>query len=135
FGICLGLQEINACQGGDLEIGFKFKEGIEHMMIPHPVETKPGSVLNRLFGDTFIVNSRHNRRVNTFGTELKITATADDGRVIEAIEHESLPISGVEWHPERMRSDIPEAPEGPDMTPLFKWFIDECVKDSESRKR
>ncbi|MDR2096718.1 MAG: gamma-glutamyl-gamma-aminobutyrate hydrolase family protein [Treponema sp.] len=135
LGICLGFQEINIFQGGDLENNFKFKEGKEHMMIPHAIKTEKGSVLNNLFGDSFIINSRHNRRINKLGAELKITATADDGRVIEAIEHESLPIIAFEWHPERMRSELPEAPEGPDMTPLFMYFVDLAKKAAAARKR
>ncbi len=53
---------------------------------------------------------------------------ADDGKTIEAIEHETLPIYCFQFHPERMRGDVPDPPFGPDSTPLFKWFGDKCLE-------
>lgn len=127
LGICLGLQVINVEMGGTLITNFKFQESIEHMMIEHEVTTTEGSLLRELFGERFWVNSRHNRRIGELGKELIVTATSPDG-VIEAIEHESLPIYAVEWHPERMRGDITDPPCGPDMSPLFERFIAICAK-------
>ena len=50
--------------------------------------------------------------------------------VIEEVQHESLPVWAVEWHPERMRGDHREPPEGPDTTPLFQWFCGVCKEMS-----
>ncbi len=127
LGICLGLQVINVEQGGLLDQNFKFQDGVEHMMTAHTVHTVEDCFLSRLFGTDFAVNSRHNNRIRTLGKDLKAVAWSPDG-VIEAIEHTKLPVYAVEWHPERMRGDIPEPPWGPDMTCLFQWFIEQCSK-------
>lgn len=125
LGICLGAQMINCYEGGNLRDNFKFQDGVEHMKTDHIVNVKTGTILERLFGKSFRVNSRHNTRIDKLGEKLEVIAESPDG-VIEAIRHQSLPILGLQWHPERMRGDIPEPPDGPDMTPLFEWFVKEC---------
>ena len=125
LGICLGQQVINLALGGDLSHTFKLKMGVEHMMTKHTVKTSEGSVLRELYGEEFWINSRHNHKIGTVAKGLKVTAWSPDG-VEEAVEHEFLPIYAVQWHPERMRTDFPEPPEGPDMTSLFDWFIGLC---------
>jgi putative glutamine amidotransferase len=54
-----------------------------------------------------------------------VTAMTPDG-VIEAIEHKTQPILGVQWHPERMICE--EESELPNMLPLFQHFIELCKK-------
>lgn len=125
FGICLGEQIINLFLGGTLYCNFKYRDGIEHMMTAHSIRTEPGSLLREVFGEEFYVNSRHNNAIETLAPGLKVTAWSPDG-VIEAVEHETLPIYGFQFHPERMRGDLPEPPMGPDTTPLFRWFVDRC---------
>ena len=51
--------------------------------------------------------------------------TTEEG-IIEAVEHESLPILGVQWHPERMIGD--EQTDLTDMLPLLRHFISLCQK-------
>ena len=130
FGICLGEQMINLFMGGSLSFNFKFAQGHEHMMSEHEINAVPGSVLYELYGERFLVNSRHNNRVERVAEGFRVTATADDGTT-EAIEHEKLPIWGFQFHPERMRGDIPDPPFGPDSTPLFVWFAKRC-KDNQA---
>lgn len=122
LGICLGHQMINSYLGGTLEGRFKFRTGVEHMLHQHPIRVAKASVLYALFGESLWVNSRHNDRIDKLAKELQATAWSEDG-VVEAFEHTALPIYGVEWHPERMRGDFREPPEGPDMTVFFAWFI------------
>ncbi|HZW49226.1 MAG TPA: gamma-glutamyl-gamma-aminobutyrate hydrolase family protein [Bacillota bacterium] len=129
FGICLGMQEINVVLGGDLVLNFKLKDGVEHMMTEHIIKVEPNSLLADLFGSEFWINSRHNLKVGRVADGLRITAYSEDG-VAEACQHETLPIYAFQWHPERMRGDFPEPPQGPDMTPLFAWFVDFCVKEA-----
>jgi len=121
LGICLGHQMINCYLGGTLESHFKFRTGVEHMLHQHQVTVEKNSVLFSLFGETFWVNSRHNDKIDRLADELFATAWSEDG-VVEAFEHKRFPVYGVEWHPERMRGDFREPPEGPDMTKLFAWF-------------
>ncbi|WP_024294676.1 gamma-glutamyl-gamma-aminobutyrate hydrolase family protein [Lacrimispora indolis] len=125
LGICLGHQVINEQQGGTIIRNFKYTEGIEHMLIQHSVKTEKGSLLHELFGEEFYVNSRHNNKIGILGKSLKAAAYSND-RVIEAIEHDTLPVYGVEWHPERMRGDIIDPPEGIDMSPMFEAFVKIC---------
>lgn len=125
FGVCLGQQIINLFLGGTLSNNFKYQTGVEHMMTAHTIQAEPGSVLYELFGGEFYVNSRHNNAIEKLAPGLKVTATSPDG-IIEAVEHETLPIWAFQFHPERMRGDLPEPPIGPDTTPLFKWFVDRC---------
>ena len=129
FGICLGLQCINLYFGGTLADGFKFKDGVEHMMCAHNCLAGEDSVVGKIFGSEFMINSRHNRKIDTLAPGLKAVAFSPDG-VIEEVQHESLPVWSVEWHPERMRGDHREPPEGPDTTPLFQWFCGVCKEMS-----
>ena len=132
MGVCLGLQCINLTFGGTLKNHFKLEDGVEHMLTAHPCIAGTESIAGKLFGKEFIINSRHERRIDTLAPGLEATAWSPDG-VIEEIKHESLPIWAFEWHPERMRGDDRDPPEGPDTTPLFKWFVNTCaaVRDAE----
>lgn len=125
LGICLGHQMINCYLGGTLEEQFRFRTGVEHMLHQHKIWAAKESVLYKLFGECFWVNSRHNDKIDILAEELRATAWSEDG-VVEAFAHLVLPIYGVEWHPERMRGDFREPPEGPDMTKLFEWIVKYC---------
>ena len=125
LGICQGMQQVNRAFGGDLHINFKVESGVEHNLTSHKVETVEGTLINRLFGKNFLVNSLHNVKVRTLAPGFKVSALSHDG-VIEAYEHESLPIYCFQWHPERMRGDFPDMPYGPDTDILFETFIDMC---------
>ena len=126
LGICRGQQNINVFLGGTLAKKFKLTDGVEHLMRKHEIVAQPGSLICELFGETFITNSRHNNRIDHLADGLKVTARSHDG-VIEAIEHESEPIYAVQWHPERMRGDLPDPFDGPDTTILFQKFSEICL--------
>lgn len=127
FGICLGHQSINCFLGGTLESTFKLRTGQEHMLHQHTIRVEKESILYPLFGEEFWINSRHNDKVDVLADCLRATSYSKDG-VIESYEHRERPIYGVEWHPERMRGDFKEPPEGPDMTKLFQWFMEEVKR-------
>ena len=126
LGICRGQQNINVFLGGTLAKKFKLTDGVEHLMRKHEIVAQPGSLICELFGETFITNSRHNNRIDQLADGLKVTSRSHDG-VIEAIEHESEPIYAVQWHPERMRGDLPDPFDGPDTTILFQKFSEICL--------
>ena len=88
------------------------------------MSVEPDSVLGRLFGEQFLVNSYHHQSVRTLGEELRVTARA--GKIVEGFEHKSLPVWAVQWHPERMTGEDRISGEGPDMSPLFAWFVKTC---------
>ena len=126
LGICRGQQNINVFLGGTLAKKFKLTDGVEHLMRKHEIVAEPGSLICELFGETFITNSRHNNLIDQLADGLKVTARSHDG-VIEAVEHKSEPIYAVQWHPERMRGDLPDPFDGPDTTILFQKFSEICL--------
>lgn len=126
LGICRGHQVINAALGGRNMLNFPRKHPHEHSEgIQHEVIAEPGSVLERLYGPRFLVNSFHRDCADTPGPNVRVTARSLDG-IIEAVEHESLPIFSVQFHPERMRGDAPNPAFGPDGTKLFEYFVNLC---------
>ena len=68
----------------------------------HPVEVKPGSLLERAVGGHRLIqtNSAHHCCVDRLGKSTRLVAKATDG-VPECIEVEGQPFClGVQWHPE-----------------------------------
>ena len=104
MGICRGYQLINILLGGSLhqhlDTTDKHRAGNGDDAV-HLVIAEKGSIVEKLYGTKFATNSYHHQAVKQLGKNLIITARAEDGTV-EAFEHESLPIFGVQWHPERM---------------------------------
>ncbi|MXP63590.1 anthranilate synthase component I [Roseomonas sp. M0104] len=100
FGVCLGLQGMVEHFGGALDI------------LPLPMHGKPSPIRNlggRLLDglpEQFSVgryHSLHARRV-ALPRDLIATAETEDG-VIMAVEHRSLPLSAVQFHPESLMTD------------------------------
>lgn len=125
FCVCRGFQTINVYFGGSLiqdipdQLGFDHPNAVCH----DAVSDAPDSLIRKSFGEKFTINSYHHQALAKIAPGFVVTATACDGKIVEAIEHESLPIVGVQWHPERMTGPDRQNPEGPDMKPLFDWFI------------
>ncbi len=101
FGICRGVQMINVFFGGTLRQdipGHNQIEGKDRLHGSHTVDP----LLISLYGESFTVNSSHHQAVDRLGMGLKAVQWASDGTV-EAVRHETLPVFGVQWHPERLR--------------------------------
>ena len=101
FGVCLGLQGLVEHFGGDLSI------------LDYPMHGKPSSI-QRKFSDgqkacdvlegldpEFQVARYHSLHGNkdTHPSELVVTAATEDGCIM-AVQHESMPIAAVQFHPE-----------------------------------
>ncbi len=95
FGVCLGLQAIVEHFGGSLDVLEVPMHGK-----PSPVRPIGNSILSGL-EDGFTVGRYHSLYASrgTLPVALRVTAQTDDG-VIMAIEHETLPIAAVQFHPE-----------------------------------
>ena len=91
-----------------------------HDGIPHPVTPVACTRVSCLAGGFFKANSYHHQAVGRLAPGLRAAAYADDGQ-IEALEHESLPILGVQWHPERMVAGLC-ADTPADHTALFTYL-------------
>ncbi len=106
LGICRGLQLLNVYFGGSLIQNIsccdKHKR-MHHIDNCHNVQLKEHSFLYEIYGEAEIpVNSAHHQAVKKLGSGLSATAYSCCERITEAIEHESLPVYGVQFHPERM---------------------------------
>ena len=129
MGICRGCQLINVFFGGSLYQNLpesdlhKRKNGMDSV---HSVTAISDSIVGGLYGDNFAVNSAHHQAVKTLGVGLRASANWN-GQYIEAIEHSSYPIFGVQWHPERMcfRNKREDTVCGAD---IFEYFINMCEK-------
>lgn len=128
LGVCRGMQMINIFFGGTLTRDLPAELGLAHPSgVMHAVETPDGSWLRAFFPREFSVNSYHHQAADKLGEGLKAAAFSENGRVVEAIEHESLPIRAVQWHPERMTGGPRYDAEGPDMAALFRDFCARCA--------
>ena len=110
-GICHGCQIINRHFGGtlapvpegrelvhkDVELYERTGERAEHFA----TVLSGDSLMSRTFGvGRLKINSSHTKRCATVAPGFRVTAVSEEDGVIEAIEHESLPISGFQFHPE-----------------------------------
>nr|WP_326183797.1 gamma-glutamyl-gamma-aminobutyrate hydrolase family protein [uncultured Oscillibacter sp.] len=117
LGICRGLQTINVFFGGTLVQdlpGHSDVGGIDRL---HGVRTAP-SPLRALYGERCVVNSAHHQAADRLGAGLRVVQWAPDGTV-EALCHQSLPVWGVQWHPERIGDIL-------DGGRLFQTFLAFC---------
>ena len=127
FGICRGHQLINIYFGGSLIQDIEESElhtshdGVDES---HSVTADKDSIVGGIYGESFRVNSAHRQVVKELAKDLRATATWGD-KYIEAIEHTTLPIFGVQWHPERMCFSKAR-PDTVDGSKIIKHFIDTC---------
>ena len=126
FGICRGQQLLNVAFGGTLIQDLP--EGIRQPSDTyHKTKALPGTLIARYFGEEMCTNHYHHQAVDRVGKGLRATQYSKDGAVIEALEHESLPIFSVQWHPERMTGNWTGRQEGvPDSRVLFAYFVRLC---------
>ena len=82
----------------------------------HPVRTVP-SFLSKICGKYAVVNSAHHQATDRLGQGLEAVQWAPDG-VTEALEHRTLPVWGVQWHPERLPGGLGSQ--------LFGAFLERC---------
>lgn len=126
--ICRGHQVVNVWLGGDLiqDLGpdlVPFHRTEEGDRV-HPVRGSEGSLLRRLYGPVFPVNSSHHQGLGRLGRGLRATARSEGG-VIEAAEHEALPLICVQFHPERMMGALAR-PDTVDGGAVFRAFLELC---------
>ena len=127
FGICRGLQLMNIYFGGTLIQHLPqtpdHRSGVSGVDMVHGVQTAEDSLMGRLFGVECRVNSYHHQAVGTLGEGLRATMQYEG--VVEAAEHETLPVFGVQWHPERTTGSF-ASPDTVDGIALFEHFVKLC---------
>ncbi|MDD4000556.1 MAG: type 1 glutamine amidotransferase [Bacilli bacterium] len=111
LGICRGIQAINIFLGGSIyqDIGNNHR----HIIQGHKVKTKANRLLH--FKENIEVNSFHHQAIKELPQDFLIVASHYDG-TIEAIIHRTLPIIGIQWHPELL-------PETEETRIIFDTFI------------
>jgi len=127
--ICRGHQIANVWAGGTLtqDLGKELDPlhgGDEDTV--HPVEAEEGSVLCRLYGPTVSTNSNHHQCVDVPGRGFRVTARSAEG-IVEAMEHDTLPLIAFQFHPERMTGYHARA-EVVDGGAIFDYFMELCRK-------
>ncbi len=118
LGICRGMQALNVYFGGTLYADVPGHRTPGCDMV-HP--TAAEGPVAALLGPAPTVNSSHHQAVERLGDGLVICQRAADGTV-EAFVHRSLPILGVQWHPER-QSFARLRPDAVDAAPVFRRFL------------
>lgn len=129
FGICRGVQVVNVFFGGTLfqdipdQLGGDHSKGVNHM-----IDIKKDSILGGLFGESLLINSYHHQGLDGLGKGLVATAWSDAGghSLVEAVEHESLPVWAVQWHPERMTGGDTNPADCVDSMCMFEYFVNQC---------
>ncbi len=121
LGICKGMQIINVGLGGNIvqDLPTASHHTNAQRDLYHESFVSVDSFLAKLYGEHFLINSRHHQSVDKLGKQLIPIQWCPLDYCIEAIMHETLPIFGVQWHPERL---------SPDHTtiyanPLFAYFL------------
>ena len=127
LGICRGHQVANVWAGGDLiqdlgEALVPFHTGENDLV--HLVRAEEGGLLHRLYGPVFAVNSAHHQGVGRPGKGMVVAARSEGG-VIEAMEHQCLPLITTQFHPERM-TGARARPDAVDGGGIFAHFLELC---------
>ncbi|MCW1993184.1 UNVERIFIED_ORG: anthranilate synthase [Bradyrhizobium japonicum] len=99
FGVCLGVQAIGEYFGGELG------------QLTHPAHGRPSRVqvrggrLMRNLPSEIVIGRYHSLYVerDSMPEVLSVTASTEDG-VAMALEHKTLPVAGVQFHPESLMS-------------------------------
>lgn len=125
LGICRGHQAINVFLGGSLYQDLEEKTP-NHQKIPsgQQVTLIGGSIFKEILPSSFAINSYHHQAIKDLAPGFIVAAISDDD-VIEAVEHTTHPIIGVQWHPEiNARSEISK--------PIFDYIIKLIKKERSS---
>ncbi len=121
LGICKGMQLINVALGGTLtqHLSTAHFHTSPNADLYHETFVSSDSFLHDLYGKVFLTNSRHHQSVFKLGNKLTPIQWCSADYCVEALVHDTLPILGVQWHPERLVSNQ----SGISGLPLLQYFL------------
>lgn len=123
LGICKGMQIINVGLGGTLVQDLpsascaihSYKDGDRY----HASVIQKDTCLYTLYGENAVINSAHHQAVRRLGEGLRAIQWCPEDQCVEALVHDTLPMIGVQWHPERIRETRTTLSGGP----LLSYFV------------
>lgn len=123
LGICKGMQVINVGLGGNLIQDLppascdihRYENGDKY----HLSVIRQGSWLYDLYGESAVINSAHHQAVKRLGRGLSSIQWCPEDQCVEALSHETLPIIGIQWHPERIKESIAKL----SGEPILSYFV------------
>ena len=121
FGICKGMQLINVALGGTILQDMPGDQIHPYVNADsyHDTFIRPGTFLEKCYGRSMRVNSAHHQRIQKAGRGLQLIQWCSQDGCPEALAHDTLPVFGVQWHPERLSAD-----QNPlTGTPLLNYFF------------
>lgn len=129
LGICRGHQVVNIALGGNIyqdmnDRMLEIHQASEGEPKLHAVRGGAMTMVGDLYGEDFVVNSSHHQAIYKFGQGLYRTAWDENG-VVEAMQHSSLPIWTVQFHPEQMTEEKGTV----DGQKIFDFFLAKCRKN------
>jgi putative glutamine amidotransferase len=131
MGVCRGHQVINVGLGGTLRQHIGDDLCRFHRRTPdhegdkiHAVYSADDSWYRTTYGAVFSVNSSHHQALDRLGDGLHPVLWSESG-IVEAVEHDSLPIISVQFHPERM-TGANARPDTVDGGAIFARFLELC---------
>jgi anthranilate synthase component 2 len=99
LGVCLGMQAIAEHFGGEL-----YNQKVVRHGITTEIKSFPENTLFQNLPSRITVGLYHSWAVRHLPEEIKVTAMSSEN-VIMAIEHKTLPIYGVQFHPESILTE------------------------------
>jgi putative glutamine amidotransferase len=124
FGICRGIQVLNVFFGGGLiqDIPAQLHSPIPHDgEATHPVTIGDPRVERVVERSELQVNSYHHQGITAdlLAPDLEVFAVSEVDGVIEGVLHRTLPVIGVQWHPER------STPSRESDERLIRWWLEQ----------
>lgn len=133
LGICRGHQLLNFVFDGSLIQDMDTKDLHEeldgHDQL-HATVIAPHTFLWQLYGNRATVTSAHHQAIGQLSPSFQPLQWTSDGTV-EGMVHRTLPIIGVQWHPER-QSFARRREDAADGAPLFSYFRTLCEKEANT---